>query len=80
MNWEAIAAIGQIIGAIAVVATLFYLAVEIRQNSRIVEENSRQLRLGEVDATLQSFARYRALLAEPELADIYRRGSADFAV
>ena len=65
-------------GAIAVVVTLFYLAIEIRQNSKIVEENSRQLRLGEVDATLQSFARYRALLAEPQMAEIYHRGSEDF--
>ena len=31
MNWDAIGAIGEIIGAIAVVSTLFYLAVQIRQ-------------------------------------------------
>ena len=43
-----------------------------------MEENSRRLRLGEVDATLQSFDRYRALLAEPHLAEIYHRGSEDF--
>ena len=30
MNWEAIAAIGEIVGAIAVVATLIYLAIQIR--------------------------------------------------
>ena len=74
MNWDAVAAIGQIIGALAVVATLFYLAVQIRQNSQIVEEHSRQIRLGEVDATVQSFSRYRALLAQSHMADIYSRG------
>ena len=35
MNWEAIGAISEIIGAIAVVVTLIYLAVQVRQNSEI---------------------------------------------
>jgi hypothetical protein len=34
MNWEAIGAIGEVGGAIAVVATLLYLAAQIRQNKR----------------------------------------------
>jgi hypothetical protein len=34
MNWDAISAIGQIVGAIAVVATLLYLSRDIRGNSR----------------------------------------------
>jgi len=34
MNWQAIGAIGEIVGAVAVVATLLYLARDIRQNSR----------------------------------------------
>jgi len=33
MNWDAIGAVGEIIGAIAVVATLGYLAIQIRQNT-----------------------------------------------
>ena len=36
MNWEAIAAIGDIIGAIAVVITLVYLAFQLRQNTRAI--------------------------------------------
>lgn len=35
MNWEAIGAVGEILGALAVVATLFYLAVQIRQSTRL---------------------------------------------
>jgi len=31
MNWEALAAIGQIVSALAVVVTLIYLAIQIRQ-------------------------------------------------
>lgn len=34
MNWDAIGAIGEIIGAIAVVATLFYLAVQVRETRK----------------------------------------------
>jgi hypothetical protein len=37
MNWDALGAIGEIIGAVAVVATLIYLAVQIRQNTRHVQ-------------------------------------------
>jgi hypothetical protein len=34
VNWEAISAIGQIVGAFAVVISLIYLAREIRSNAR----------------------------------------------
>ena len=33
MNWDAIGAVGESLGAIAVLITLFYLAVQIRQNT-----------------------------------------------
>jgi len=33
MNWDAIGATGEILGALAVVATIVYLAVQIRQNT-----------------------------------------------
>ena len=35
MGWDAIGAIGEIVGAFAVVATLGYLAVQIRQNTKV---------------------------------------------
>ena len=34
MNWEAIGAVGEVAGAIGVIATLLYLAAQIRQNTR----------------------------------------------
>jgi hypothetical protein len=34
MNWEAISAIGQIVGALATVIPLIYLAREVRSNAR----------------------------------------------
>jgi hypothetical protein len=33
MNWDAIGAIGEIVGALAVLITLIYLAMQIKQNS-----------------------------------------------
>ena len=33
MNWEAIATVAEVIGAIGVVASLLYVGVQIRQNS-----------------------------------------------
>lgn len=42
MNWEAIGAIGEVVGAIGVIATLVYLALQIRQNSNVVRSATRQ--------------------------------------
>lgn len=42
MNWDAIGAIGEAIGAIGVIATLVYLAAQIRQNSHVVRSATRQ--------------------------------------
>jgi len=36
MNWEAAGAIGEIVGSIAVLITLIYLAIQVRQNTRHV--------------------------------------------
>ena len=39
MNWEAIGAAGEVVGAIAVVASLVYLAVQLRVNSKTLRAN-----------------------------------------
>ena len=36
MNWDALAAIGQLLSSVGVIATLVYLAVQIRQNSTLL--------------------------------------------
>ncbi len=35
MNWDALGAIGELVGAMAVVLTLLYLAVQLRQNTNL---------------------------------------------
>ena len=42
MNWEAVGAIGEIVGAIAVVLTLGYLAVQIRYSAKASMSATRQ--------------------------------------
>ena len=42
MNWEAIGAVGEVFGAVAVFLTLLYLARQIRANTRSSETASRQ--------------------------------------
>ena len=45
MNWAAIGAVGEVAGAIAVVATLFYLASQIKQNTSATMAESRRAAL-----------------------------------
>ncbi len=71
MNWEAIGAIGEILGAIAVLVTLVYLAAQIRQNSRFVRA-----------ATYHSTSRARnefnfAVATTPELSALLVRARDD---
>ncbi len=42
MNWDAIAALAELLGAIAVLASLVYLATQIRQNTQMVKSSIRQ--------------------------------------
>lgn len=44
-NWEAVSAVGQLVGAFAVVSTLIYLAVEVRQAKLSAADNNRLSRV-----------------------------------
>ena len=79
MNWDALGAIGEIIGASAVVITLIYVAAQMRQNNRQIAENTKVTRLAAREATQQAFSRYRHLIADsPGLAELYLKGCADY--
>ena len=62
MNWDAIGAIGEIVGAFGVMVTLIYLALQIRQNSKTIEAQMYQAR-SEVSAN-----RYGQIADSPYLA------------
>lgn len=42
MDWEAIGAIGEVLGALAVVATLMYLAVQVRHAAAVAKATTQQ--------------------------------------
>jgi hypothetical protein len=71
MDWNAIGAVGELIGALAVVASLAYLAVQIRRSSR----DSERTIFFSIRNQVQEF---RAILAQDaDLSRIYRDGLAD---
>jgi len=72
MNWDAIGAIGEIVGALAVVVTLGYLAAQQRQSNKIARAESYAK---VIDAHV---GHHRVLSDHPELAQLYARGLIDF--
>ncbi len=56
MNWEAIGAIGEILGAAGVILTLGYLAFQIRQNNRHLVHEAQRARSQSVRENWASFA------------------------
>ena len=68
MNWEALGAIGEIVGAVAVVLTLGYLAVQIRQNTRA----TRAATSSAAAAAARDIS--GAVARDAELANLYETG------
>ena len=56
MSLEEIALVAEIVGAVAIIATLFYLAVQIRQNSRVVRSDVREKRTSTAQTMLLKLA------------------------
>ena len=68
MNWGAIGAIGEVVGALGVIFTLGYLAVQIRQNTA-------SARVSTTQAILEASASFSDLLASDlELSRIFLNG------
>jgi hypothetical protein len=79
MTWDAVGAIGEIVGAVAVVASLVYLAAQIRQNSRQVEEQVRALRLQSYDSAGADFSALRLhISSSPQLSSVWRRAKESY--
>ena len=64
MNWEAISAIGQLIGALAVIITIIYLAIQMKQNTAAVATST-------YESTMTGFNDINVIVAStPELASL----------
>jgi len=68
MNWEALSALGEIAGAIAVIVTLVYLSVQVRQSTKAS-------RVAAVQAASENSSRFSELIAaDPVLGELFWRG------
>ena len=73
MNWEAIGAVGEAVGAAGVIISLLYLAVQIRGDARAK-------RAATIHEQSEGFRHVLLSLADnPGLADLYLRGVNDFS-
>ena len=68
MNWDALGAIGEVIGPLAVFLTLGYLAVQIRQNTKAVRASALDSSVNAVNAVRV------AMIENVEVTALYRKG------
>lgn len=79
MNWEAASTIAEIVGATAVVISLIYLAIQIRQSNRQAEEQIRALRLQAYDTAGADFSTLRLHVSgNPQRASVWRRAKESY--
>ena len=71
MNWEAAGAIGEIAGALAVVVTLAYLAVQVRHNTALAQANAFE------QSTETSNAAFQPLL-DSDMAELFLKGCSGY--
>ena len=71
MNWDAIGAVGEIVGALAVVISLIYLATQIRTSNGAVRQASMQ----EIQNQIAKWQ--QELFSSEELWNIWIKGNAN---
>jgi len=60
MNWDALGAIGELVGGAAVIASLIYVGLQVRQNTRELKETSNR------EIAIQNDRILDVLLTEPD--------------
>lgn len=79
MSIEEWAALAEIIGAVAVVASLIYLAVQVRQNTHELSMSVKSTELAAFERNVESGIRIRELfILNPEILELYARGSESY--
>jgi len=74
MNWEAIAAVSEFVGAFAVVVSLIYLSIQIKGNTESARTSTYQSVVSEFGAL------NRAMASTPGLSMLFIRGMEDFSL
>ncbi len=78
MNWDAIGAIGEVLGAILVAGTLIYLVIQVRQNTNLLEQSQKSGRVSADVEVVRLFSEWRMFSTQDgELADVFLRGLDD---
>ena len=78
MNWEAFGAIAEMIGGIAVLVTLVYLALQVRQNSVLLEQNTKTARQSILrNQTDRYIANCHFIAGDSGICGIYQRAMKD---
>ena len=75
MNWEAVGAISEAIGVVAILISLVYLAVQIRQSTRELSRGLEANQLAAFERNIESGNRIRELLIlHPDLLELLAEG------
>jgi hypothetical protein len=64
VDWAAVSAVAEVIGVVVVVVSLVFVGLQVRQNTRAIETNSRQ---GILDADLALISGYITHSVDPHL-------------
>ena len=73
MNWDAIGAIGEVLGAVVVVGTLLYLSRQISQQTAAATTENMSSWLSDYNGLILK------VLDDGEVTDVVRRGFANFS-
>ena len=74
-----IGAIGDFVGGLGVVASLIYLAAQVRRSARVTEENTREVGAAARESVFGSFSRWRTMVVDEQLSRIFIRGCDDLS-
>ncbi len=72
VNWEAVGAVGEVLGASVVIITLFYLAIQIRHSNR----SNRMIAAARIAEVSNDFM--KQLVQDPDLYQLYRNGMSEY--
>ena len=79
MNWDAIGAIAETLGAVGVIASLVYLATQIRHSREQMSQNTRALRAGTYQQAHSDLGKnFGRAIEVPGLDSVVRSGFADY--
>ena len=73
-NWEIISAVIEIVGTAAVVLTLIYVAIQVRQNSQQLERTVQSTKIQSWHAINENFMRWRDMVISSNNAEIWMKG------